>query len=78
MERFGQPQAILAASARELMQVEGVGEEVPARVTGWQSQVDLDRELKRIADFGARVLTARRPRLSGNLRRLRSAAGTLR
>ncbi|MCX7824895.1 MAG: helix-hairpin-helix domain-containing protein, partial [Verrucomicrobiae bacterium] len=57
LERFGQPQAILGASARELMRVDGVGEEVARAITGWESQVDLAAELKRIADFGARVLT---------------------
>ena len=70
MERFGQPQAILAASARELMQVDGVGEEVARAITGWQSQVDLDRELKRIADFGARVLTLDDSDYPANLRQI--------
>lgn len=70
LERFGQPQAILAASARELMQVDGVGGEVARAITGWQSQVDLDRELKRIADFGARVLTLDDTDYPENLRQI--------
>ncbi|MFA6562587.1 MAG: DNA-processing protein DprA [Verrucomicrobiia bacterium] len=70
LERFGQPQAILAASAKELMQVEGVGAEVAKAITGWQSQADLDTELKRIADFGARVLTLDDPDYPANLREI--------
>ena len=70
LERFGQPQAILAAGARELMQVEGVGPEVAKAITAWQSQADLDGELKRIADFGARVLTLDDPEYPANLRQI--------
>jgi DNA processing protein len=69
LERFGQPQAILAAGAKELMQVEGVGPEVAKAITGW-SQADLDAELKRIADFGARVLTLDDPDYPANLRQI--------
>ena len=70
LERFGQPQAILAAGARELMQVEGVGPEVAGAITRWESQADLGAELKRITDFGARVLTLDDPDYPANLRQI--------
>ncbi|MFA5189534.1 MAG: DNA-processing protein DprA [Verrucomicrobiia bacterium] len=70
LDRFGQPQAILTANARELTQVEGIGPEVAKAITGWQSQVNLDDELKRIADFGARVLTLDDPDYPANLRQI--------
>ncbi|MBM3891739.1 MAG: DNA-protecting protein DprA, partial [Verrucomicrobia bacterium] len=70
LERFGQPQAILSASARELMRVDGVGEEVARAITGWQSSVDLSAELKRISDFGAQVLTLDDAAYPANLREI--------
>ena len=70
LERFGQPQAILAAGARELMQVEGVGPEVAGAITGWESQADPGAELKRAADFGARVLTMDDADYPANLREI--------
>jgi DNA processing protein len=70
LERFGQPETILSASARDLMQVEGIGEEVARAINGWQSQVDLDAELKRIADFGAQVVTLADAEYPQNLREI--------
>jgi DNA processing protein len=70
LERFGKPEAILTASAKELMQVDGVGPEVAKAINGWQSEVDLDAELKRISDFGARVLTLDDPDYPAHLREI--------
>ncbi|HXI83295.1 MAG TPA: DNA-processing protein DprA [Verrucomicrobiae bacterium] len=56
-DRFGEPQAILAASKGELMQVEGVGEEVARSITRWREKVDLDAELQRIEKSGVRVVS---------------------
>ena len=56
-DRFGEPQAILAASKTELMQVEGVGEEVARSITSWREKVDLDAELQRIEKSGVRVVS---------------------
>ena len=57
LEAFRSPQRILLAKASELQAVEGVGPEIAASIVGWEQQVDLAAELKRIADFGARVIT---------------------
>ena len=70
LDCFKQPQAILAASPRELMQVEGVGESVARAISSWQSSVDLEGELKRIVDFGARVLTLADADYPPNLREI--------
>ncbi len=55
-DRFGEAQAILNASKTELMQVEGVGEEVARSITSWQEEVDLDAELQRIEKSGVHVV----------------------
>ena len=68
LDRFGEPQAILAASRGELMQVEGVGEEVARSVTGWPEQVDLDAELQRIEKAGVRVVARDEADYPKNLR----------
>jgi len=55
-DRFGEAQAILDASKAELMQVEGVGEEVARSITSWREKVDLDAELQRIEKSGVHVV----------------------
>jgi DNA processing protein len=57
LERFGTPEAILAAPKQELIRVEGVGEEVARSIAGWREQIDLDAELKRIEKDGVRAVT---------------------
>ena len=56
LDRFNEPQAILSASKSDLMQVEGVGEEVARSVMSWREQADLDAELQRIEKAGVRVV----------------------
>src|SRR5208283_1091873 len=56
LEHFGDAPKILAASKSELLRVRNVGEETAAAIAGWEKSVDLASELKRIADFGCRVL----------------------
>ena len=57
LDAFGEPQAILQAGKAELMQVEGVGEEVSRSILNWREQADLDAELARIEKGGVRVVT---------------------
>ena len=68
LDRFAEPQAILAASKSELMQVDGVGEEVARSVTTWREQVDLDAELQRIEKGGVQVVTRDDAEYPKNLR----------
>ncbi len=56
LEHFGDAPAVLRASRQQLLQVRGIGEEVAAAVAGWEKTIDLAAELKRIADFGCRVV----------------------
>ena len=57
LEHFGEAPAILAASRRQLLQVRNIGEEVAEAIASWEKTIDLAGELKRIADFGCRVVT---------------------
>ena len=57
LEQFGEPAAILSASKRALLQVHGIGEEVAETISNWEGAVDLGAELKRIEEFGCRVVT---------------------
>jgi DNA processing protein len=68
LDRFNEPQAILSASKGDLMQVEGVGEEVARSVMSWREQVDLDTELQRIEKAGVRVISRDDAEYPKNLR----------
>jgi DNA processing protein len=68
LDRFNEPQAILSASKGDLMQVEGVGEEVARSVVSWREQADLDAELQRIEKAGVRVISRDDPEYPKNLR----------
>jgi DNA processing protein len=57
LEHFGEPPAILRASKAALQQVHGIGEEVAEAISNWEGGIDLTAELKRIQDFGCRVVT---------------------
>ena len=68
LDRFGEPQAILLASKHDLMQVEGVGEEVAQSVVSWRETVDLDAELQRIEKSGVQVVSRDDAEYPKNLR----------
>ena len=57
LDRFETPQQILAAPTGELRSVEGVGPEIASAITTWERNIDLAAELKRVAEFGAHVIT---------------------
>ncbi len=57
LEHFGDAPAILRANKQQLLHVRGIGEETADAICGWESGADLGGELKRIAEFGCRVLT---------------------
>jgi DNA processing protein len=70
LDRFHEPQGILAASKGELMQVEGVGEEVARSVASWHERLDIDAELQRIEKAGVRVVTRDDVEYPKNLREI--------
>src|SRR5580704_12639678 len=56
LEHFGDAPQILAASKSALLRVRNIGDETATAIANWEKTVDLAGELKRIADFGCRVL----------------------
>ncbi len=67
---FETPERILTARGAELRAVEGVGPDVAAQITNWESSVDLSAELERIRAFGATVITASSPEYPRQLREI--------
>lgn len=67
---FGEAPAILGASRHQLLQVRGIGEEVAEAIGSWEARIDLNAELKRIADFGCRILTQADPEYPELLRQI--------
>ena len=56
LEHFGEAVAILRASRQQLLQVRGIGEETAEAIANWEKNVDLAAELKRIKEFGCRII----------------------
>jgi DNA processing protein len=56
LEVFGEAPAVLAAGLDALRAVPGIGEETAAAIAQWESTVDLQGELRRIRDYGCRIL----------------------
>ena len=72
LEVFGTPEQVLAARGSTLRNVEGVGPEVADQITNWENIVDLQGELRRIAEFGAEVVTSESPTYPRQLREIHS------
>ena len=68
LETFASPQRILTAGPAALRAAKGVGKETADSIASWESHVDLAAELKRIADFGAKVITVTSPEYPPALR----------
>jgi DNA processing protein len=56
LECFGDAPAILSASRQKLLQVKGIGEDTAEAIAGWETTIHLTEELKRITDFGCRII----------------------
>src|ERR1041385_3823652 len=70
LQLFEQPERILTAKRDQLRKVEGIGKEVVDQISNWESIVDLSAELKRIKDFGAKVITQPSPEYPKPLREI--------
>src|SRR5713226_7050411 len=70
LEHFGEAPAILGASRQHLQQVRGIGEETAQAIANWEKTVDLSAELKRIAEFGCRIITQNDPEYPELLRQI--------
>lgn len=58
LERFGSPEAILAASRRELEEVEGVGSALSRNICKARKQIDARAEIKSAEKFAVKIITA--------------------
>jgi DNA processing protein len=54
---FGDAPAILSARKAQLLQVQGIGEDTAEAIVNWEKRVDLAGELRRVQEFGCRILT---------------------
>jgi len=72
LEVFESPERILVASGSELRGVQGIGREIADAVVNWETHVDLPAELKRIAEFGAKVIPHDAPEYPPLLRQITS------
>ena len=70
LEHFGDPPAILRATRAQLLQVRGIGEDTAEAIAGWEKNIDLNAELKRIADSGCRIVTHADPEYPELLRQI--------
>jgi DNA processing protein len=70
MDHFGDAPAILGASRQQLLQVRGIGEDTAEAIAGWEKGIDLSSELKRIKDFGCRIVTQADAEYPGLLRQI--------
>jgi DNA processing protein len=57
LEHFGDAPGILSAPKQQLLRVHGIGEEAAESISSWEKGIDLKAELKRIAEFGCRIVT---------------------
>src|SRR6516225_9365904 len=70
LQHFGDPVAILGASRTQLLHVSGIGEETAVAIAGWERTVELGAELKRICEFGCRIVTQNDPEYPELLRQI--------
>src|SRR6478609_2531965 len=56
VEHFGDAPAVLSASKSQLLQVRSIGDETATAISNWEKTIDLAGEMRRLADFGCRVV----------------------
>lgn len=57
VQAFGSPEAALRAKASEIAQVESFGPKQAEAIAAWESEVELEQELRKIQDRGLTLLT---------------------
>ena len=70
LEHFGDAPQILAASKSALLRVRNIGDETAEAIATWEKTIDLAGELKRISDFGCRVLISSDENYPASLREI--------
>jgi DNA processing protein len=61
LDFFGSPEQVLSASAKEIVRVEGFGEELSHTIADWENRIDLTRELRRVNEEELTLLTREDP-----------------
>src|SRR5690349_8083733 len=56
LEHFGDAPAILSAPRHELLRTRNIGEETAEAIANWEKNINLAAELKRISEFGCRIV----------------------
>ena len=72
LEVFETPERILSAKRDQLRAVDGIGRDVAEEIANWENRIDLVAELRRIRDFGAKVIIAESPLYPRQLREIHS------
>src|SRR6266446_2330768 len=70
LEHFGDAPAILRASTQQLLRARNIGEETADAIANWEKNSELAAELKRIAEFGCRIVTQAEPEYPELLRQI--------
>jgi DNA processing protein len=70
LDHFGDAPAILRASKHQLLHVKGIGDETADSIVSWEKRIDLNAELKRIADFGCHIIGQADPEYPELLRQI--------
>src|SRR5690348_1630906 len=70
LEQFGDAPAILAASKEQLLRVNGVGEDTAEAIAHWESTIDLQGELRRVKEFGCRIIIEQDDQYPKSLRQI--------
>ena len=56
VEHFGDAPSVLSANKSQLLHVRNIGDETADSICSWEKNIDLAGEMKKLADFGCRVL----------------------
>ena len=73
LEDFDDAPMVLAASRSALLRFRNIGNDLAEKISSWDKTVDLAGELKRISDFGCRVLIQSDENYPPRLREIRLA-----
>src|SRR3954470_9810242 len=70
LDHFGDAPAILRASKSQLLQTRGIGEDTAEAISSWEKTIDLSAELKRIEEFGCKIVIQTDPEYPELLRQI--------
>jgi len=70
LDHFGDAPAILSAARHELLRARNIGEETAEAIASWEKTIDLAAELRRISEFGCRIVVQADPEYPELLRQI--------